>query len=286
MSARLARLGGLPAALLAALLAGSCGGGEPAVPDLAARIGEKAVGYGEFESYLEENSVDPEFGWGSDVLSALFDQFLDEELLRHLAVERGLAEEVAGRRQSVDLLLGEVDNGIGELEVEAYYRRNRARFERPERARVRQILLADQAAVDRAQTELAAGAPFSELAERLSQVPAGAIGDSDQALARADLPPAFADAIFALEPGEVSPPVATDYGFHLFQVVDRLPAGAVPLAAVAAEIREILRRERAEQRLQELVAAARERYTVRVFGRNLPFNYQGLYSDGSPASQG
>ncbi len=229
--------------------------------------------------------MDPDFGWGSDVLSALFDQFLDEELLRRLAVERGLAEETGGRRAAVERLLAEDGAAVDELEVAAYYRRHRDRFERPERARVRQILLPDQAAVEQAQAELAAGAAFDELAERLSQVPGGAIGDGD-ALAREDLPPDFAEAIFALAPGEVSPPVATDYGFHIFQVVERLPAGPLPMAAVAAEIRETLRRERAERRLAELVAEARGRYNVRVFERNLPFNYQGLYSDGPPASPG
>ncbi len=272
--------------LLLALLAGGCGGEEPQAPDLAARIGTLGVGYEQFETYLAENSVDPDFGWGSDVLSALFDQFLDEELLRQLALERGLVEGDAGRRQAVERLLDETGNGIGEQAVAAYYRRHGSRFERPERARVRQVLLPDRAAVDRAQAILAAGATFTELARQLSQVPVGAIGDSDAALGRDDLPPAFADAIFALEPGEISAPVATDYGFHLFQVVELLPAGVRPLSAVAAEIRETLRRERSEQRLAELVAEARGRYNVRVFGRNLPFNYQGLYSDGSPASQG
>ena len=276
-----------PAAALAlAVLASGCGGREPTVPDMAARIGDLALGYEQFEAYLEENSVDPDFGWGSDVLSALLDQFLDEELLRRLAVDRGLVEEEAGRRPAVERLLEGAGDGVGEPEIAAYYRRHRSRFERPERARVRQILLPDRAAVDTAQAELAGGAEFGELAERLSQVPLGAIGDGDAALARDDLPPAFADAIFALDPGEVSPPVATDYGFHLFQVTEWLPAGPLPMSAVATEIRETLRRERAEQRLEELVGEARERYNVRVFGRNLPFNYQGLYSDDSPASQG
>ena len=275
-----------PALLLLALLAGGCGREEPAVSDLAAQIGERGLGYEQFEAYLEENSVDPDFGWGSDVLSALFDQFLDEEMLRRLAVERGLAEDGVGRRPAIEHLLGEDGDGITELNIAAYYRRHRARFERPERARVRQILLPDRAAVDLAQAELAGGAAFTELAERMSQVPVGAVGDGDAGVGRADLPPAFADAIFALAAGEVSAPVATDYGFHLFQVVERLPAGALPMSAVAAEIRETLRRERAEQRLAELVAEARGRYNVRVFGRNLPFNYQGLYSDGPPASPG
>ncbi len=269
------------AGLLVALAVLGCGGEEPTVPDLAARIGDLGLGYEEFEAYLAENSVDPDSGWGSDVLSALFDQFLDEELLRRLAVDRGVAEQGSGRRSAVELLLGEAGDGIGELEIAAYYRRHRARFERPERARVRQILLPDQASVDQARAELAGGAAFSELAERLSQVPVGAIGDSEAALARDDLPPAFADAIFALDPGEVSAPVATDYGFHLFQVVERLPAGAVPMSAVAGEIRETLRRDTAERRLADLVSEARGRYNVRVFGRNLPFNYQGLYSEAS-----
>ncbi len=269
---------------LVVLLALACGGEEPAAPDLAARVGERGVGYEEFEAYLEENSVDPDFGWGSDVLSALFDQFLDEELLRRLAVDRGLAEEETGRRQSVELLLGREGQAVDELEVAAYYRRHRQRFERPERARVRQILLPDRPAVDRALAELEAGASFEELAERLSQVPTGSIGDA--ALGRDELPPAFAEAIFALEPGEVSEPVATDYGFHLFQVIERLPAGPVPLATVADEIRETLRREAADRALRELVRQARERYNVTVFERNLPFNYQGLYSDGSSAATG
>jgi parvulin-like peptidyl-prolyl isomerase len=242
------------------------------------------LAYEEFETYLAENSVDPDFGWGSDVLSALFDQFLDEEMLRSLAQERGLADELEGRRAAVGRLLEGAEGGIGELEIAAYYRRYRSRFERPERVRVRQILLPDRDAVDRALAEMAAGASFDELAERLSELPVTAIGDGDSALGRGDLPPTFADAIFALESGEVSSPVATDYGFHLFQVTERLPAGPLPMSAVSAEIRETLRRERAGQRLAELVDEARKSYNVRVFGRNLPFNYQGFYSDGSPTS--
>ena len=274
-----------PGAVLACLLAAGaagCGGGEPAVSDLAARVGDEQLAYAEFERYLAENSVDPDLGWGSDVLSALFDQFLDEELLRLLAVERGVAAPDAGRRRAAEHLLDEVGE-VDEQEIAAYYRRHRRRFERPERVRVRQILLPDRDAAERARAELVAGASFEEIARGLSQAPTGVIGDGDAALAASDLPPAFADAIFALESGEISEPVVTDYGVHLFQVIELLPAGAPPLSAVAAEIGDKLRRERAEGALAELVGEARRRYNVRVFSRNLPFNYQGLYSDGPPA---
>ncbi|HEX5760311.1 MAG TPA: hypothetical protein VF121_14075, partial [Thermoanaerobaculia bacterium] len=68
------------------------------------------------------------------------------------------------------------------------------------------------------------------------------------------------------------------YGFHLFQVVERLPAAVVPLAAARPEIVRRLRRERADRRLRALVEEARGRYTVAVYERNLPFHYQGNYS--------
>jgi hypothetical protein len=72
--------------------------------------------------------------------------------------------------------------------------------------------------------------------------------------------------------------VEAEYGFHLFQVVERLPAAEVPLADARVEIGRRLRRERADARLAELVAEARRRYNVAVLERNLPFNYQGRYS--------
>lgn len=255
------------------------------MPDLAARVGEQPLAYAEFERYLADSSVDPGFGWGSDVLSALFDQFLDEELLRQLAVERGVVEVGASRRRAAERLLDEVLAGeIDEQRIAAYYRRHREEYERPVRARVRQLLLPDRAAVDRALAELEAGVPFAELAASLEQESLGVVGDSDAALAASDLPPAFAETIFSLAPGEVSAPMATDYGYHIFQLTELLPAGAPPLAAVAGEIAAKMRRELAEDRLAELVGEARGRYNVRVFGRNLPFNYQGLYSDRSPGS--
>ncbi len=274
-------------ATLGMLVLAACGGEQPPAPDILAQIGDEPVAYTAFERYLAENSVDPDLGWGSDVLSGLLDQFLDEELLRRLAAARGVAAPGGGRRVAVQALLaGAAAEPVADDEVAAYYRRNRRQFELPERVRVRQLLLADADSLAAAQAELAAGAPFETLAERLSLVPVESIGGVGSALSRDDLPPTFADAIFELEPGEVSEPIATDYGFHLFEVVERLPAGPAELPAVAAEIRETLRRDRLDGALARLVEEARERYNVRLFERNLPFNYQGHYSDAPPPATG
>ena len=94
-------------------------------------------------------------------------------------------------------------------------------------------------------------------------------------LSREDLPPAFAQVIFALDAGGVSEIVPADYGFHVFKVLERLPAEQLPLVEVEDEIRSRLRRERSEANLDTLLAAAHDRYDPRVYQRNLPFNYQG-----------
>ena len=85
--------------------------------------------------------------------------------------------------------------------------------------------------------------------------------------------------VFLKQVFEFSDVVAADYGFHIFQVVERLPARSVPLAEARAEIERQLRRRLADAELAELVDSARNRYNVRVHRRNLPFNYAGHYLD-------
>jgi hypothetical protein len=283
---------------LAPLGLAGCGRPRPPGPDVVAKIGDGEIRYAQFEAYLRravgDGSGEGDGVLASDALSGLFDQFLDEELLARLAADRGLAlsapstpaagaaESAAGRRRTVERLLESVEAEPSEAEIAAWYRAHRQEFARPERVRLRQILTDERAAAESAVRELAAGADFAELARRISRDPSAASGGEQGELARGDLPPAFAEVIFALRPGEVSRLVPADYGFHVFQVTERLPAEVVPLPQVRGEIAERLRRERADRRLRELVEEARNEHDVTVYERNLPFNYKGFYGHDKP----
>ena len=146
------------------------------------------------------------------------------------------------------------------------------RVEQLHRVRQRQ-----RAAAERALREIASGADFAQVARQLSGAAGAASGGFQGELSRDDLPPAVAEGIFSLEPGEVSRLVPAEYGFHIFQVVSRSPAEVVPLEQARGEIVERLRQERADRALAELVGEARRRYNVEVYGRNLPFEYRGSY---------
>lgn len=265
------------ALLPALLLAAACGGGRPS-PDAVARLGKEDLAYPTFETYLRQSLGEPAQGLGSEVLSQLFDQFIEERLLAQLAADEEVAAPDASAREAVGkLLAAKAEPEPSRAELEAAFRARAADFVRPERVRLRQILVREESAARAALAEIQRGADFAEVARRRSEEPNAARGGDQGVLAKSDLPPAFAEPIFALAAGEVSGIIPVDYGFHLFQVVERYPAASLSFAEAEPELRASLRREQADRALEKLAAEARSRYNPVIYERNLPFNYVGRF---------
>ena len=255
----------------------------PPASDVAAAVGGDEIRYEQFQLYLSRTLGDAEAGAGADVLSQLLDQYLEERLMLRLAADRGLVAAGSAPRQAIDALLRQAAGPPpSAAEIAEYYRRHRQDFARPERVRLRQILTEDRQAAERAERAIQGGEDFAAVARRLSRDAAAGGGGYQGELARSDLPPAFVDVIFALRPGEVSRVMPADYGFHIFQVLERLPAAVAPLEAAGTEIAARLRRERADRARASLVQQARARYNARVYERNLPFEYEGSYGENPP----
>jgi len=268
-----------PLLLLAGLALSGCERGPLPPADLVARLGTRELRYPEFERYVASNLGESGATLQSEALSSLFDQFLSEQLLLQLAVDRRLVSAGAEPRLAVDALLASPPSPLpSAAEVAAYYAAHLDRFTRPERVRVRQILVRDRGVAERAARQLAAGGDFAEVARRFSRDPSAARGGDQGELGRDDLPPALAEVIFKLQPGQTSDIVAADYGFHIFQVTARYPPREMSLADATGEIRDALRRQREDERMQLLVGEARSRYNVSVYARNLPFPYHGAYA--------
>jgi parvulin-like peptidyl-prolyl isomerase len=265
----------LGAAALAVL---ACARERLTARDAVARLGEAEVRYPEVEAYFKQSVGEVGPALGSDVLSRLFDQFLEERLLIELARARGLAAGGASALGASEALLAaEPPPAPAEAEVGTYYAAHPAEFMLPERLELRQILVEDREAAEQVRAELAAGVDFTTVAARFARDRGAVAGLAGSELGRDDLPPAIAEVVFRLRPGETSRVVQADYGFHVFQLVARHAPRVVPLEEAAAEIRAALARRAADARLEQLVAEARTRYDVEVYARNLPFNYQGAF---------
>ena len=112
---------------------------------------------------------------------------------------------------------------------------------------------------------------FADVARRHSaEATAVFVAEQDELL-RGDLPRAFVEPIFALEAGQTSEVLEAEYGFHVFQVVEKRPSETQPLQRVREVVRRRLLAESADQQVQSFVAEAEGRYNVRVAERNLPF---------------
>jgi peptidyl-prolyl cis-trans isomerase C len=267
---------------MAAALAVIVGCAQPPEPaDAVARVGDEVLTAEGFHRYLDRTLGDEARDLPSPVLSALFDQFLDEELLVHLAHDQGLLPEEAGtRRLAVDRLLRqEAPAPPDEAEVERWYREHLDQMRRPERVRLRQILVEDRETAEQALAEIRAGRDFAEVARDYSRDPSAERGGYQGELSREEVPPSLVETIFELRPGDVSEVVEAEYGYHVFEVLERSPAEVVPFEEAREEISEQLRRAASDRLLEDLVERARKRYAVEVYARNLPFNYQGSYRE-------
>ncbi|HEX4956125.1 MAG TPA: peptidylprolyl isomerase [Thermoanaerobaculia bacterium] len=274
---RLRRRTPIALALLAATLLADCRERPVRSHDAVATIGDRELSYPEFQSYLDANSGGAGEQLAAEVLSGLLDQFLEERLLARLAEEMGLAAPGTGTRSALSKLLADGENAIDRAAIDAYYGEHAAEFSQPERVRLRQILTDTSAEADRARRRILGGEDFAKVAREVSKAPDAGSGGGPSELARTDLPPELAAAILSLDPGELSAVIAADYGFHLFQVVEKLPAERLPLEAVRGQIRRRLAEDARRARLERLLLDARSRYNLELYAENLPFEYRGRY---------
>lgn len=138
----------------------------------------------------------------------------------------------------------------------AYEEAETGRFRTEEERRARHILLAvtpdkDEDAARREAEEvaakLAAGGDFAALAAEYSDDPGSAGQGGDLGWAgKGVYAPEFEAALYALEPGQVSAPVRTQFGFHVIRL-DEVKAGTErSFEEVRAELADELRRQKSQ----------------------------------------
>ncbi len=98
--------------------------------------------------------------------------------------------------------------------------------------------------------EIRKGLPFEDAAMKSSLSPEAKNGGDLGLFARGTLPQIFEDACFATPVGQLSKIVASDYGYHVFKVVERRDAHVRQPYEVRDEIERILRAE-AERSAQD-----------------------------------
>jgi len=103
---------------------------------------------------------------------------------------------------------------------------------------------------------LEGGADFAELAQESSIGPSGPNGGQLGWFSAGMMVPDFEEAVMALEVGEISGPVLTQFGWHVINLVDTRLQAAPDLEDVRAEVTETVRVARVDAFIAELTEAA------------------------------
>lgn len=221
-------------------------------------------------SFLEANGVPPE----------RIEQALQDPKTYQSPFTRDLRRRI---RQQVledrlrERVVGPMDPT--EDELREYYQRNRLRYFMPELVHVRHILIripedAGEELVETARrkiTEIRSqweeGENFAALARRYSEDELSAPQGGDYGWIQRGDPTgeSFVEAAFALEgSGDVSPPVRTERGFHLIQLVERRPAQGASYEDVAFQVRRDYLRDKTEERYQDWYRSYRGQAEIRI----------------------
>ena len=201
----------------------------------------------------------------------LFDGIV-QQLVEQTAVVQSI-EEPLNRRLRVDLdnsqrevmvndtLARVLDGAVTDETLQALYAERYLQREPEMEFNAAHILVPTEEEALALLQELEDGADFGHLAREHSGDPGSA--ENGGALGwfqGGQMVQPFAEAAAALEPGEVSEPVQTQFGWHLIRLEDRRLADAPPLEAVRDELTAELQR----QAITDHVAAAREATTVEI----------------------
>jgi peptidyl-prolyl cis-trans isomerase D len=185
----------------------------------------------------------------------------DQEIAAHYEARK--AEYRVGEQRKIRYLLIDRDQlhaqtVVPAADVQREYNLQIANFQTPEQIRARHILLntagKDEAAVrtqaDQLLAQIRGGADFAQLAMKFSEDEASKANGGDlDFFARGRMVPEFENAAFALEPGQVSDLVRTQYGFHIIKVEEKRAATTQSLEQVRAQLEDGLKWARADQQV-------------------------------------
>lgn len=128
-----------------------------------------------------------------------------------------------------------------------------------EEVHARHILVGSEQEAKDIIDQLKKGADFATLAKDKTTDPSGKSNGGDLGyFSKQDMVPEFADAAFAMKPGEISQtPVKTQFGWHVIKVEDKRPGKAGTYEQVAPEIQNQMVQQIVAAKLQELRGQAK-----------------------------
>lgn len=234
--------------------------------EVLATVGENKVTLGDaaltFSTLPEQMRTQPD----DRMLDAITEQLISEYALMDKAVEAGLEDsrEVKARLEAARratlaeaYITTELAKRVTDEALQESYTEMSADFPEEEEVRARHILVEEEdAAKEIAEAARAEDADFAALAAEKSTGPSGASGGDLGYFLKGQMVAPFAEAAFAMKPGEISDPVKTEFGWHVIKLEDRRMRKPPSFEELEPQIRQQLTQASAQAIIAEVKEAA------------------------------
>ena len=180
--------------------------------------------------------------------------------------ESAYREDIRQQRSVQNMISAELarEVTVSDEEIGAFYKENIEQMTLPEAIRARHILVKaaadDESAKEVAREKISAieqelqdGADFATLATERSEAPSAPKGGDLGFFGRGQMVAPFEDAAFALQAGEISEVVETQFGYHIIKLEERREAQTVPVEEAAERISAYLTQNKLQEAVEDLV---------------------------------
>ncbi|CAN5399694.1 peptidylprolyl isomerase [soil metagenome] len=196
----------------------------------------------------------------------IVEYLVERHLVAQAAVKEGIAESEEYKRRLAlyqakalrDAYFAQkILPSVSEEEIKQAYDTESAKVAETERVRARHILVSTEQEAKQIEARLQKGEKFEDLAKQYSLDGSKEYGGDLGYFTAPDMVPEFSKAAFALQPGEISPPIKTDFGWHIIKVEDRKKGGAAPYDQVKVGIRNLLLKKKMQEQIIRLRMASK-----------------------------
>ncbi|SDY34689.1 peptidylprolyl isomerase [Tindallia californiensis] len=204
----------------------------------------------------------------------LLQELVNQELIYLDAVENGVESNLdyqrALKKMKDNFLKQYAMNAmfqkaeVSEEEIEQFYKDHPEQFQQPAQTKASHILVDDEDAAIKIKNELNEGASFEEKAKEASGCPSSQKGGDLGYFPKGKMVPEFEEAAMELNPGEISEPVKTQFGFHIIKVVDRKEGSTSKLEDVKDQLQQHLAAQKQQSIYLETVNSLKDKYKVEI----------------------
>ena len=241
----------LAGCLAAALLAGSPVRAEDSNPVLAkvngSEIRQSDVNLAEEELGPSLAQMDPATKQ-DNVLSFL----IDMKIVAKAAEDKKIADNAEFKKRLAfarnrllmdDLLASEGKAATTDEAVKKFYDDAVKQISSEQEVHARHILVPTEEEAKKIEDELKKGADFAELAKKESKDPGSSDGGDLGFFTKEQMVPEFSKVAFALEPGKISDPVKTQFGWHIIKVEEKRARKAPDFDQVKPQLEQLVTRK-------------------------------------------